>query len=62
MLLLILFVGLTRWGPVDLTELRQAPCIRPDCWQFVQQEILFEDKSIREAFRGSSNGQLTFRP
>jgi hypothetical protein len=23
-------------------------------WQFVQQEILFEDKSIREAFRGSS--------
>jgi hypothetical protein len=25
------------------------------CWQFVQQEILFEDKPIREAFRGSSN-------
>ena len=25
------------------------------CWQFVQQEILFEDKGIREAFRGSSN-------
>ncbi len=23
-------------------------------WQFVQQEILFEDRSIREAFRGSS--------
>lgn len=23
-------------------------------WQFVQQEILFKDKSIREAFRGSS--------
>ncbi|HEY5976660.1 MAG TPA: hypothetical protein VIT85_02285 [Solirubrobacterales bacterium] len=23
-------------------------------WQFVQQEILFEDKGIREAFRGSS--------
>jgi hypothetical protein len=23
-------------------------------WQFVQQEILFEDKSFREAFRGSS--------
>jgi hypothetical protein len=23
-------------------------------WQFVQQEILFEDKSIREAFRGSA--------
>jgi hypothetical protein len=23
-------------------------------WQFVQQEIMFEDKSIREAFRGSS--------
>lgn len=25
------------------------------CWQFVQQEILIEDKGIREAFRGSSN-------
>jgi hypothetical protein len=25
------------------------------CWQFVQQEILFEDKGIRDAFRGSSN-------
>ncbi|HSR93662.1 MAG TPA: Vps62-related protein [Solirubrobacterales bacterium] len=24
-------------------------------WQFVQQEILFEDQSIRDAFRGSSN-------
>jgi hypothetical protein len=24
------------------------------CWQFVQQEILFEDKGIRDAFRGSS--------
>jgi len=24
-------------------------------WQFVQQEILFEDKGIRDAFRGSSN-------
>ncbi len=24
------------------------------CWQFVQQEILFEDRGIREAFRGSS--------
>jgi hypothetical protein len=24
-------------------------------WQFVQQEILFEDKKIREAFRGSSD-------
>lgn len=24
-------------------------------WQFVQQEILFEDKKIREAFRSSSN-------
>ncbi len=24
-------------------------------WQFAQQEILFEDKGIREAFRGSSN-------
>ncbi|HEY5053737.1 MAG TPA: hypothetical protein VII45_10045, partial [Solirubrobacterales bacterium] len=24
------------------------------CWRFVQQEILFEDKPIREAFRGSS--------
>ena len=23
-------------------------------WQFVQQEILFEDRSLREAFRGSS--------
>jgi hypothetical protein len=23
-------------------------------WQFVQQEILFEDRSVREAFRGSS--------
>ena len=23
-------------------------------WQFVQQEILFEDKPFREAFRGSS--------
>jgi hypothetical protein len=23
-------------------------------WQFVQQEILFKDRSIREAFRGSS--------
>lgn len=25
------------------------------CWQFVQQEILIEDKGIRDAFRGSSN-------
>ncbi len=25
------------------------------CWQFVQQEILFEDKGIRDAFRGSSS-------
>jgi hypothetical protein len=25
------------------------------CWQFVQQEILIEDKGIREAFRASSN-------
>ena len=25
------------------------------CWQFVQQEILFEDKGIRDAFRGSSD-------
>jgi hypothetical protein len=24
-------------------------------WQFVQQEVLFEDKPVREAFRGSSN-------
>ena len=23
-------------------------------WQFVQQEILFKDKSIRDAFRGST--------
>jgi len=25
------------------------------CWQFVQQEILIEDKGIRDAFRGSSD-------
>ncbi len=25
------------------------------CWQFVQQEILIEDKGIRDAFRGSSS-------
>lgn len=25
------------------------------CWQFVQQEILVEDKGIRDAFRGSSS-------
>jgi hypothetical protein len=25
------------------------------CWQFVQQEILFEDKGIRDAFHGSSD-------
>lgn len=25
------------------------------CWQFVQQEILIEDKGIRDAFHGSSN-------
>jgi hypothetical protein len=25
------------------------------CWQFVQQEILIEDKRIRDAFRGSSS-------
>jgi hypothetical protein len=25
------------------------------CWQFVQQEILLEDKGIRDAFRGSSD-------
>jgi hypothetical protein len=24
-------------------------------WQFVQQEILFEDRSVRDAFRGSSS-------
>jgi hypothetical protein len=45
------------WGGVDSDNDRRHPWAlwKLVGWAFVQQEVLFTDKSLRESFRGSSD-------